>query len=453
MPKETNPQKKYWWLLLIVVPVVLAVIQVFPELGKKEDKAPGGTTITQSGTGNTAQAGTSNIQQNGGVNILNSDLSSKMFVANISLIEDEYAKTQGQALTNGALRQQIEHAFTAAAAGQHAEAGQLLAGLAGQIQLPAVYNNLGVEQAKAGNHEAARKSFDQAIAMDPDFAGANLNRGLVDVSQGRLTEALPALQKASGMDDSQSVLAVVQQELKQDVHAMEIEPNNDLFHANRVAMDTKIQAAISDDPDVDCFQFTTPPKYRDIVQISIENRSTTLAPGINLYDANKSLLVGNQYNDTKGANLEYAFPAPPGITYYVQVYGRWSSGDYFLTVKSLKKYDAYEPNDDILHPAIIALNTPINASIMDEADTDFYQFKTTAQSGQIKVSIENRSATLAPGINLFDANKSLIVGGQYNDTKGANLEYLLSAQTNATYYLQVYGRWSSGDYTLTLTPQ
>ena len=453
MKTKTDSQKKYWWLVVLVLPVILALIAVIPSLGKKEDKAAGGTTISQTGTGNAAQSGTGNIQQSGGVNILNSDLSTKMYVANISIITQQYERAQGQPLTNGELKQQIERALAEGAAGQHAESVRLFEALAAKIPLPAIYNNLGTEYAKAGNNEAARKSFSSAIEKDPGYAGASLNRGLVAVAQGKLNEALPDLQNASGMDEAKQVVAAIQQELKKDVHSLEIEPNQDLFHANLIPLDVKIQATISESSDVDSFQFTTPSACRDLIQIGIENRSTTLAPGVIAFDANKSQLPGAIYNDTKGANLEYTFSAPPNTTCYLQIYGRYSSGDYTLTVRPLKKYDAYEPNEDILHPTAVSLGTPINANIMDSQDADYYQFKTAANSGKVKVSVVNRSTTLAPGITVYDANKSQLGGSDYNDTKGADFAHTFSAQPNTTYYVQIYGRYSSGDYTLTLTQE
>lgn len=268
-PEATTYPKKYWWLVILVLPLALAVIAIIPSISKKKAGGGGGTTITQGGAGNILQTGTGGIAQSGGVNILNSDLSSKMYVTNVSIIAQEYAKSQTQPLKDEDLRREIERAASEAEASRHAECIRLWEELAGKVPLPAIYNNLGVEYAKAGNPAAARKSFHQAMAKDPDYAPANLNRGLVSVSQGKLAEALPDLQKASTISESKPVVVAVQQELKKDTHDLEIEPNDDLFKANRVPLDTEVHAAISDASDSDCFQFTTPPTYRDIVRIHI----------------------------------------------------------------------------------------------------------------------------------------------------------------------------------------
>ena len=434
----------------MVLPLALAVIAIVPSWSKKE--AGGGTTITQGGAGNILQTGTGGIAQSGGVNILNSDLSTKLYVTNLALIAQEYEKVQGQPLNDGELRRQIERAISEAEAGRHAESVRLWEELAGKVPLPAVYNNLGVEYAKAGNPEAAGKSFDQAREKDPDYAPANLNRGLVAVSQGNLAEALPALQQASALGESAPVVAAVQQELKKTTHNLEIEPNNDLFTANRIPLDTEVHAAIADAADTDSFQFTTPPTYRDVVRISIDNHSTTLQPGIRLYDAQRSA-IDQRENGTGGANLEYLFSVEPDTTYYMQVYGHYStSGAYLLTVKPLQRHDAYEPNDDILHAKPIAIGKPIEADIMDAQDTDFYQIRTVA-AGTARVSLDNRSTTLQPGIVLYDAQKSSL--GQREDaTAGANLEYAIPVQPNLTYYVQIYGHYHTGGaYTLTVNPE
>src|SRR5207244_49395 len=95
---------------------------------------------------------------------------------------------------------------------------------------------------------------------------------------------------------------VIQQELKD--HDYELEPNNEASQANILPLKKTVAANIADGNDTDFFRITTPPKYRDIVQVRIENQSTTLQPGLNVYDENKSLILGNTNNRTAGANLE-----------------------------------------------------------------------------------------------------------------------------------------------------
>ena len=201
--------KKYWWLVLLVLPVILALIPVLPGLFKKEDK----TRDSQTGV-NIHQTGTSNVNES--VNILNSDLSSKMYVTNVSIIASEYERTHGHPLTDGDLKEQIERAVAEAEAGRHTKSIQLLEKLSKNVPLPAIYTSLGVEYAKAGNTDAATKAFSSAIDKDPSYEPAHLNRAIVAVSEGKPNEALPDLEKASSINQTKEVLKVAQQELRKE---------------------------------------------------------------------------------------------------------------------------------------------------------------------------------------------------------------------------------------------
>ena len=205
--------KKYWWLVLLVMPAILALIPTLPELLRKEEKTRDVVTTSQSGKGN-IQIGTNNVAQTGGVNILNSDLSSKMYVTNVSIIASEYEKTHGHPLTDEDLKERIERAMAEAQAGRHTESIQLLEELSKNVPLPALYTNLGVEYAKVGDTEAATKAFNNAIDKDPSYEPAHLNRGIVAVSEGKPKEALPDLEKASSINEAKQVLEVARQELK-----------------------------------------------------------------------------------------------------------------------------------------------------------------------------------------------------------------------------------------------
>jgi hypothetical protein len=215
--------KKYWWLVLLVLPVILALIPVLPALFKKEDK----TGDTQTGKGNIHQAGTGNGtgNVNESVNILNSDLSSKMYVTNVSIIASEYERTHGHPLTDGDLKEQIERAVAEAEAGRHTESIQLLEKLSKNVPLPAIYTSLGVEYAKTGNTDAATKAFSSAIDKDPSYELAHLNRAIVAVSEGKPNEALPDLEKASSINQTKEVLKVAQQELRKESQVSSASPS------------------------------------------------------------------------------------------------------------------------------------------------------------------------------------------------------------------------------------
>lgn len=434
--------QKYWWLLLVLLPLALALIKIIPDLRSKKPEPPA-STIHQGGTGNTLVTGSQNI--------LNSDLSTKTYVINMAAIEKEYAATKGEPLKDDELKKQIEAALALLDSGKARESAVAFEAINRKIALPSLQTDLGVAYQKAGDANASAQAFEKALEQDPNYAPAHHNLGLVKASRGELVEAREHFEKANGIGDSKALAKVSQQALEDHDH--EVEPNNEPAQANILPLEKTVGANIADGNDTDFFRITTPPKYRDIVQVRIENESNTLSPGVRVFDSNKSTLGGN-YNDTAGANLEHSFVVSPDATFYVQVYGRGSStGRYTITVKSLKKYDAYEPNDDIRHPAAVEIGKQIDANIMDGEDLDFYRFKTGAKGTTVKLHIENQSTTLRPGISVFDSNKSAL-GGNYNDTAGANLDHSFSVQSDTVYFVEIYPRsGSAGDYSLLITQQ
>ena len=81
-------------------------------------------------------------------------------------------------------------------------------------------------------------------------------------------------------------------ESEDKVHDPKLGSNKDIFHATPIALgktvfDSKINAE-----DQDFFSFVTSPTYRDVIQVRIENSSTTLRPSLNVYDAEKRNISG-----------------------------------------------------------------------------------------------------------------------------------------------------------------
>ena len=237
-----------------------------------------------------------------------------------------------------------------------------------------------------------------------------------------------------------------------EVEAQEKEPNSDLLNTNAIELDTWITGAITDPKDDDFYTFTTPGTHRDWYKIELENRSTTLKPNFQIYNADKAYIT-RQHNGTRGANLSHNFVAAPNTKYYIQVrnYDRGTAGAYLLRVRPYEAYDAFEPNHTILEAKTISLNDPIEAGIMDAHDNDFYRFETGDAGGAIVVTLENRSTTLKPSLQFYNGSKSYL-GRAHNGTAGADVTYQVNGEPNAKYYVQVrnYDRGTYGDYTLTV---
>ncbi len=441
--KTRSYPQKYWWLILVLLPVALALIKLVPDFVSKK-KEGGGAYSNQ-------QTGSNNVAINGSANILNSDLSTKTYVINMAAIEKEYAVIKHEPLQDDELKREIETALALLEANKPGESAAAFEAINRKISLPSLQTDLGVAYQKAGDAKSSNQAFVEALEQDPNYAPAHHNLGLLKVSRGELVEAQTHFEKSSAIGDSKVLASAIQQELKE--HDYELEPNNEPSQANVLPLEKAVAGNIPDEQDTDFFLITTPAKYRDILQVKIENQSTTLRPGLRIFDGNKAGLSGN-HNETPGANLEHTFPVPPDSRFFVQVYGDYrTTGRYTLTVKPLKKYDAFEPNGDILHAAHIDIGKEISGDIMDSDDTDFYHFKTNAEGTAVKVHIENQSTTLRPGIRIFDSNKSAL-SANHNETPGANLEHSFPVKPNTTYFADVYGDYStSGSYTLTLTEE
>src|SRR5262249_44506238 len=93
-----------------------------------------GVSQTQTGIGNVAHNGTGNV------NITNTDLSTKLYVTNISVIAGEYQKYQGQPLDEG-LKREIDQAIAQASAGKSSESIRRFEEIVRKAPLPAIYNN------------------------------------------------------------------------------------------------------------------------------------------------------------------------------------------------------------------------------------------------------------------------------------------------------------------------
>ena len=313
-----------------------------------------------------------------------SDFSTKTYVINLAAIEKEYAAVKREPLVDEELKKQIETALALLGDGKAAESAAAFEKVNQKISLPSLQTDLGVAYQQAGNTKAAAQTFSKVLAQDPNYGAAHHNLGVAKATRGELVEARGHFEKAGDIGESKALASTIEETIR--VQDQELEPNDELSQANVLPLEKMVAANIFDRQDVDCFQVTTPPKYRDILQVLIERKSTTLRPHVNIRNRKGSSLT-NSYDNTPGATLEHTFPVSPEETFFVTVSGDSSAGRYALTVKPLKKYDAFEPNEDFTSPARIEIGKEISANIMDKADVDFYQFKTAAEGRHGKGSL------------------------------------------------------------------
>ena len=79
-----------------------------------------------------------------------------------------------------------------------------------------------------------------------------------------------------------------------------------------------ITGSIGAPKDADYFAFTTPETHRDRIRVELQNRSTTLEPRIELFDAEKTSR-GELHKTTPGADIAYTFVASPATAYVARV--------------------------------------------------------------------------------------------------------------------------------------
>jgi tetratricopeptide (TPR) repeat protein len=384
--RTVDYSKKYWWLGAMVIPLLVAIIA----------KLPFGSDSPVSGT---------------------------TYITSMTLIENQYQEIKGQPLNDPELKEKIQRAIDLGKKHYFDEAAKLFQEVAQRAPVPAIYNDLGVVFQGANQSGQAQDAYNQALKANPQYAPAVTNL----------------------------------QQLTKPVHisvtSHEVEPNDDIFHANRISLNTAISAEIGNPADQDFYVFTTPPKYRDIIEVHLQNQSPHLQSALTFYDGTKTKFDSIP-NYTGGGDITKSFAADPNAEFFVQAGSLYqyqdSTGPYILTVRALKAYDSYEPNDDILHASPIALGKTIEAEIMDGKDVDYFQFR-ASKTGPVTVILDNKSATLQPVLAAFSSDKSRI-GGVPNDTAGGNISYSFPCPAETTCYVAIsalYGQ-TAGKYALTI---
>lgn len=296
-----------------------------------------------------------------------------------------------------------------------------------------------------------------AVAASPTNTATSTPKHQVDKA---ITMKVSEARKASKTFNHQVVEVRKEQALRSleavpprhiEIGARENEPNNDSLSTNQLGLDTWVAASIDPSKDADFFAFTTPPDHRDWIRIEVENRSTTLEPRIELFDAEKTSL-GSVYKTTAGADIVYTFVAKPDTRYAARVsnhYGN-SVGVYNVRVVPTKSYDAFEPNDGLLTAKPISIGKGTEAAIMDGVDKDFFSFEIPEkQPAELQVRVENRSTTLHPAVVIYDPAKSRIAG-TYNTTGGADVTQTFKPTQSGRYFVHVYDHYQSavGAYTI-----
>lgn len=345
------------------------------------------------------------------------------YVSDVGTVEREYSAAHGKLLDNVEVRTLFERAATLAHARRYKAAADLLESAAKSAAVPVIFNDLGVLYAQLGDRARTLAAFREALARDSNYEPVLGN--LVRLQSITGDEAMPL--------------------------ARELEPNPTNASANVIAVNSQVEGEIAAGVgDIDTFKFPAPPPPRDILAIDIVARAPDLIVGWSLSDGDGNLVARVGQEHTAGAAAHYSFVPAPGATFYLSLWGVEStSGAYTISLKTLRAFDAQEPNDDIFHAHPMALGETIQANIMDGQDQDFYSFQPD-RSGTVDVDLKNGSPTLVPGLTAFGPDQRTIGFAPDASGPGASLHYSFAVEAGKTYYIQVWPVLdrSSGDYSL-----
>jgi hypothetical protein len=104
--------------------------------------------------------------------------------------------------------------------------------------------------------------------------------------------------------------------LTQDHAADAYEPNDDAFTATAVHLGPPLTANLLDEQDADWYRVTAAGGAP--LAVRLENRSTTLAPRVRVYDHNRAEIV-ERHSVSAGESLDLLLPGASDATYYLEV--------------------------------------------------------------------------------------------------------------------------------------
>ncbi len=435
--------KKYWWVILIIVPLVGSLIAIIPSLFKTSEK-PSETTFN---IGITLEQYEAQLERKEAK--LREQLSGavELELEKRNLLAKELAAVE-EKRTN--LEKSLEETKT-----KLTEVAKLLDDFKENFSQEQIVQ--AKEALRKGDTAIAEALFSDAVEKDLAQADeAAFQLGVLAENRFDYATARDHFKKASDLKDTKKVVKVLKENTKKEIHNNELktnkepsksgneqEPNNTVFEANLFSMGTTVSAEISSTKDQDYFKFQYKAKLRDQIKVTMESRSTTLRPWVKVYDKNKSEIL-DRYNNTYGANLEFTLFVNAESDYYLQVLPYDGSGKYRISVIPQQAFDRYEPNDEPFSATSMDIGQVVSANIMDPKDTDWYRLA-GINPEEVTVRIESRSTTIRPWVKVYDKNKSEILD-RYNNTYGADLEFIFKAEQGSNYYLQVLPYDGQGKY-------
>jgi len=344
------------------------------------------------------------------------------YVTEVSALRSEYSHYYGKPIEESVIESRFQQSTQLMGQRNYPGASSVLETLSRKAAVPVVFSNLGVVYSQLGDWARSADSFREALARDPDYAPARLFL--------RGSKAIPPNSA--------------------DPYTREVEPNNEARQATLIALGVAAggEVTVSTD-DTDYFRVVTPAAPRDLLSIDLANHSIGFSPRVHIYDENLRLLSWGEKTAHAGESIHVVGGPLPNSSLYISVSAADNqSGLYVLTVKPLKAFDRYEPNDDIMSSHRITIGEEVQANIMDADDTDFYSFQ-SPRKGTVTIEIRNQSDSLIPGVTTFNTDRRNMGFGPELRKPGLGLHQTIDVDRDRIYYIQVWSQaGSSGAYTL-----
>jgi len=227
------------------------------------------------------------------------------------------------------------------------------------------------------------------------------------------------------------------------------EPNHDIAHAAEIPLGS-YNAYIFPSGDNDYFKVNVTEDGR--LKVSVTNVPTYMRPRIELYNANRGYITG--ITGLTGSNTTLTRDILAGV-YFVRIEdynGKRHIDPYTLTISVTPVPDAYEPNYDFAHAALLTSTGSYNAYIFPSGDNDYFKFY-VASAGTLVVSVSDiPSPYMRIRIELYNENLERIA---YATAPSAGSPVSLSKSVSeGMHYLLIYdnaGKSATDSYTLTLS--
>ncbi len=105
--------------------------------------------------------------------------------------------------------------------------------------------------------------------------------------------------------------------------------------------------------------------------------------------------------------------------------------------------DKYEPNDDLLNPTEIELNSTVKSTIEPAKDIDVFKVHIKSNKREVvKVTFDNPATNITPHLTFYNENREKIGSVDEQQKGAASVSGQFIAQPNQDYYIKTYsGKW------------